>query len=95
MATVTTVQLYELLSSKIGKPEAESLTTYIEEQISEEFKQNKDTIVSELSLKIEQLDSRLTSKIEGTKTTLMWAIIVLFLPMYLTIAIFLINYLKH
>lgn len=45
-----------------------------------------------IGLKIEQLDSKVTSKIEGSKTTLMWAIIVLFLPMYLTIAFFLINY---
>lgn len=84
MATVTTVQLYELLSEKIGKPEAQTLTTYINEQIKDEFKGNKDTIVSEL-----------TAKIEAAKSSLMWPIIVLFLPMYLTIAIFLINYLKH
>ncbi len=84
MATVTTVQLYELLSEKIGKPVAQTLTTYIDEQIKDEFRGNKDTIVSEL-----------TAKIESAKSSLMSAIIVLFLPMYLTIAIFLINYLKH
>ncbi len=31
--TITLTKLYELLSNKVGKDEAENLTTYIEEKI--------------------------------------------------------------
>jgi len=36
--TITITQLYQLLEPKIGKKEAETLTTYINEKISDEVK---------------------------------------------------------
>jgi hypothetical protein len=37
MSTISITKLYELLSDKIGKEPAESLTSYIEEKISDEM----------------------------------------------------------
>jgi hypothetical protein len=47
METVTLTRLYDLLSQKIGKPEAESLTQYVEVKIK-----------NELNTKIEILSTR-------------------------------------
>jgi hypothetical protein len=38
--TITTTRLYDLLSAKVGKDTAETLTTYIEEKIKDQFADN-------------------------------------------------------
>lgn len=81
--TISLTKLYSLLSDKLGKPEAETLTTYIEEKINDEFERNKSSIVSDLK-----------SEIEKTKSSLLWAMIALFIPLYVTLTIAIINLLK-
>lgn len=89
--TVTLTKLYEILSLKIGKQEAETLTTYIEEKISVDFADSKNNIVAEIKLEIEK--SR--TETERALRSQLWVIIALFLPLYVTITFALINLLKH
>ncbi|MCW3110772.1 MAG: hypothetical protein JWQ09_5278 [Segetibacter sp.] len=72
--TITITKLYELLSNKTGKDEAENLTTYIEEKIFAEAERDKSAIVSELK-----------AEIEKSKSTIMSAMIIMMTPLYLTI----------
>lgn len=44
--TITTTRLYDLLSTKVGKDTAETLTTYIEEKIKEEFIDNSKILAT-------------------------------------------------
>jgi len=37
MSTISITKLYDLLSVKVGKETAESLTSYVEEKIKDEF----------------------------------------------------------
>ena len=88
--TVTVTKLYEILSKKIGKEEAEVLTSYVEERIADEFERSKSNIVTELKLEIEKLRTEMHQSLRNQ----LWAIIVLFLPLYITITIALINLLQ-
>lgn len=40
MSTITLTELYSLLTDKVGKETAESLTTYIEQKINKEVEYN-------------------------------------------------------
>lgn len=44
--TISITKLYDLLSIKVGKDTAESLTTYIEEKIKEEFIDNSKILAT-------------------------------------------------
>jgi hypothetical protein len=57
MSTISTTQLYSLLSEKVGKETAETLTGYIEDKIKSEFENKSDTLatkndISNLEVKI-------------------------------------------
>ncbi|HSV09307.1 MAG TPA: hypothetical protein VLI68_00965 [Hanamia sp.] len=44
--TISITRLYDLLSIKVGKDTAETLTTYIEEKIKEEFIDNSKILAT-------------------------------------------------
>ena len=48
--TISTIKLYDLLSSKVGKDSAETLTTYIEEKIKDEFADNSKMLATKEDL---------------------------------------------
>ena len=50
--TVSTIQLYEALSEKLGREQAKILTDYVEHKIEETLAEKKDTIVAEIQTKI-------------------------------------------
>lgn len=90
--TLTLTKLYEILSSKIGREEAESLTSYIEEKISTELEEKKSSIVNEvagLRVEIEKVRVEI-EKVRGDNERALrqqlWAIFALFIPLYITIA---------
>jgi len=43
---IAVTKLYEILSKKVGKEEAEALTVFVEEKIVDEFEKNKSLIVT-------------------------------------------------
>jgi len=89
--TISITKVYDILSDKIGRAEAESLTTYVEEKIADEFAKQKSSIVNELKVEIE----RLRTDMEKSGRNQMRAMIALFIPLYITMTIALINLLKH
>lgn len=68
MSTITLTELYSLLTEKVGKETAQSLTTYIESKIEKEVEHNtrhlstKEDLVKGLS----EVENRLTQKIYWT-----------------------------
>jgi len=50
MATITLTKLYSILEPKIGKNEAEMLTSYIDERISDQVKSDKANIATKEDL---------------------------------------------
>lgn len=50
MSTISITKLYSLLSSKIGKESAESLTSYIEEKINEEVEDKTKVLATKIDL---------------------------------------------
>jgi len=50
MATITLTKLYSILEPKIGKIEAEMLTSYIDEKISDEIKSDKVNLATKEDL---------------------------------------------
>jgi predicted DNA-binding protein YlxM (UPF0122 family) len=96
--TVSITKLYEIISSKRGKEEAEAITSYVEEKIAEEFTRQKSAIVNEIGLTIERLRTdmeKLRTEMHQNNRNQMWAMIALFIPLYITMTIALINLLKH
>jgi len=82
-ATISITRLYSLLSEKVGKDAAESLTSYIETKVKDEV----DSTVNHLATK-EDLE-------RSSKEQLKW-MIVLFVPLYLSIFGLIITlFLKH
>ena len=95
--TVTVTKLYEILSRKMGKDEAEMLTTYVEEKIVDEFEKNKSSIVNELKLDNEKLRTemaQLRTEMHQSLRNQLWALIALFFPLYFTIIYFILNLMK-
>ena len=99
--TITLTQLYEALSVKLGKSEAETLTTYVEDKISSEYIKNKSAIVAEFHTEFEKLRTELKTEnmetrveVAKSKNNLLWAMIVLLLPLYATITFALITLLR-
>ena len=50
MATITTTRLYSILEQKIGKNEAEMLTSYIDEKITDEVAATEKTLATKEDL---------------------------------------------
>ena len=95
--TVTVTKLYEILSKKVGKEEAEVLTTYVEEKIVDEFEKNKSSIVNEIRVDIEKLRTemaQLRTEMHQTLRNQLWAMIALFFPLYFTIIYLILNLIK-
>ena len=60
--TVTTIDLYNILRSKIGESEAKSLIEFVEQKVNQTLEENKDRIATKedihlLELKIEKVRS--------------------------------------
>ncbi len=66
MTTISTSKLYDLLSPKIGREEAESLVTYVESKIKAEFETNAKGLVTKEDLAREI--SRLELKVSESKS---------------------------
>ena len=58
MAVITTTRLYSILEQKIGRNEAETLTSYIDEKIAEEVKSNTGDIATKDFVKKEIAESK-------------------------------------
>lgn len=50
MSSITLTELYSLLSEKVGKETALSLTSYIERKIDKEVEQNRSDLVTKKDL---------------------------------------------
>ncbi|OXA71752.1 hypothetical protein B0A67_10380 [Flavobacterium aquidurense] len=50
MSSITLTELYSLLSEKVGKETALSLTSYIERKIDKEVEQNRSDLVTKKEL---------------------------------------------
>lgn len=50
MSMIRITKLYSLLSSKIGKESAESLTSYVEEKINEEVEDKTKVLATKIDL---------------------------------------------
>ncbi|MEO6843753.1 MAG: hypothetical protein ABI184_01200 [Ginsengibacter sp.] len=71
--TISTTRLYDLLSIKVGKETAETLTTYIEEKIKDKFEDNTKILATKedvLELKSELKDdiASVREMVANTKT---------------------------
>jgi hypothetical protein len=72
MSSITLTELYCLLSEKIGKEEALSLTSYIEQEIDKEIEQNRSHLAARKDLE------KLSSWMLGVFITLSLMILGLF-----------------
>lgn len=68
--TISTTRLYDLLSLKVGKDTAETLTIYIKEKIKEEFVDNSELLATKEDI-FNAREMVVTSKSEMIK----WAFI--------------------
>ena len=59
--TVTILELYNILRSKLGEPEAKALVEFVENKVTETFESRKDELATKVDI------SRLDVKIEKTK----------------------------
>ena len=59
--TVTTLDLYNILRSKIGEAEAKTLVEFVEQKVNETFDSKKDELATKIDI------SYLEVKIEKTK----------------------------
>jgi hypothetical protein len=63
---ISITKLYSLLSSKIGKESAESLTSYVEEKINEEVEDKTKVLATKAEMA--QFIGQLDNKISETKS---------------------------
>lgn len=47
---VTSIELYDLLKSKIGEKEAKTLVTFVEHEVENKFEQKKDTLATKVDI---------------------------------------------
>ncbi len=74
MAEISITKLYSLLSEKVGKETAESLTDYVESKIKYEVEHKSDTLATKQDLA--KLEIKLTEKfLEGKADTIKWMFI--------------------
>ena len=78
MNTISITKLYELLSAKVGREIAESLTSYIKEKIEEEVESKAQTLATkeDLAREIANTKAELIREIANTKAeTIRWMFI--------------------
>jgi len=74
MAEVSITKLYSILSEKVGKETAESLTDYVENKIKLEVERKSDILATKQDLA--QLEIKLTEKLlEAKADTIKWMFI--------------------
>jgi hypothetical protein len=78
MQSISSIELFTILKSKIGEQEAKSLTEYIEVQVKESFANEKEHLASKKDL-------------AELKADLLKWLIVLFIPFYIGMIVFLIK----
>jgi|GEM_PF-905656 len=78
--TITITQLYQALSDKFGKQEAENLTTYIEEKIKDEVA-GKDVATKDF----------VRAQVKTSTVTILIALGTLILGLYATVITFFLN----
>ena len=81
--TITTTQLYRLLSEKVGKDTAETLTTFVEEKVKEEVQEKSLTLATQV-----QLAETKTEIIQRLDNHFKWLIGIMISIFGLAIAIF-------
>ena len=68
---LTSFQLIKILREKVGEEQAESLASFVETKVKEEFESHKDNLATKTD--IARLKGDLETKIEATsKQTLIW-----------------------
>lgn len=92
MATINTIELYNLLRNKIGEKEAQALTEYVNFQVDEKFTEKKDLLATKEDIfKVQNQISDLRVELKEQKADLLKWMIVLFAPFYIGMIVFLIK----
>jgi len=91
-ATVRLSQLYSILIEKRGKEEADAIVNYVEEKVADDIDHSSQTIYdkidksnAELNAKIDKLNAEIKEYVERSLRQQLWAIIALFVPLYLAL----------
>jgi len=50
VTTITTIQMYEIISEKLGKEAAESLTSFLEQKVDEKLQQKITVLATKVDL---------------------------------------------
>lgn len=94
-ATVRLSQLYSILIEKRGKEEADAIVNYVEEKVADDIDHSNKTIYdkidksnTELNAKIDKLNAEIKEYVERSLRQQLWAIIALFVPLYLALLSF-------
>lgn len=91
-ATVRLSQLYSILLEKRGKDEADAIVNYVEEKVAGDIDHNNQTVYdkidksnAEVNAKIDKLNAEIKEYAERSLRQQLWAIIALFVPLYLAL----------
>ena len=91
-ATVRLSQLYSILIEKRGKDEADAIVNYVEEKVADDIDRSSQTIFdkidksnAEVNAKIDKLNAEIKEYVERSLRQQLWAIIALFVPLYLAL----------
>jgi hypothetical protein len=71
--TVTTLQLFQILKEKLGEHQAETLITYVDTRVHNEFEEHKEHLATKEDIAILRgdFDAKFT-KLDTKMTTLIW-----------------------
>lgn len=89
MIALSSIEMYNLLRDKIGEPQAKALTEYVENKVETKFERAKEQLATKED--IVRLKGDLEVKISDTKAELLKWMIVLFIPFYIGMIVFLIK----
>ena len=92
-ASISITDLYDLLSEKIGKEQAKGLVAFVENKVEETINDKTNVLstkedINALNIKIKDIET----KIVDSKADLLKWIIVLFMPFYIGMILFLIKF---
>lgn len=92
-ATVRLSQLYSILIEKRGKEEADAIVNHVEEKVAGDIDYSNQTIYgkidksnAKLNAKMDKLNAEIKEYVERSLRQQLWAIIALFVPLYLALS---------
>ena len=87
---ISSIDMYNLLREKIGDQQAKLLTDYVEQCTVESFEKERGYLATKLD--IAELRTELKTEISAAKTEMLKWMIVLFMPFYVGMIVFLIKF---